>query len=122
MRAADQRAQLFVTHCTGTRKERDRVRWRRDERDAQCRDWDPYPPWKSPATLGWSRLGGADSVAAALALPLAMGSGAPFPHRGLLIYLAFSVILVTLVGQGLTLPLLIRWLGTVGDEAAEREE
>jgi Na+/H+ antiporter len=83
---------------------------------------DPYPPWQYPAILGWCGLRGADTLAAAMAVPLTLQSGAPFPHRDLLIYLAFSVILVTLVGQGLTLPLLIRRLGTVGDDTAEREE
>ena len=88
----------------------------------RIRSRDLYPPWQYPAILGWSGLRGADTLAAALALPLAVGSGAPFPHRGLLIYLAFSVILVSLVGQGLTLPPLIRWLGTDGDAAAGRED
>ena len=42
-----------------------------------------------------------------------------FPERDLVIFLTFSVILATLVGQGLTLPLLIRWLG-VGDDGSSR--
>jgi len=56
------------------------------------------------------------SLFAALALPLA------FPGRGLLIFLTFTVILVTLIGQGLTLPALIRFLGVVDDGSVEHEE
>lgn len=65
---------------------------------------------------------GAVSLAAALALPLQTDAGDPLPGRGLVIFLAFSVILVTLIGQGLTLPALIRALGVVDDGATEHEE
>ena len=65
---------------------------------------------------------GAVSLAAALAVPLETDSGAPFPERDLIIFLAFAVILVTLVGQGLTLAPLIRVLGVEDDGAEEREE
>jgi CPA1 family monovalent cation:H+ antiporter len=61
------------------------------------------------------------SLAAALGLPLAVQGGAPFPERDLVIFLTFSVILATLVGQGLTLPWLIRRLG-VGDDGSEAHE
>jgi CPA1 family monovalent cation:H+ antiporter len=61
---------------------------------------------------------GAVSLAAALAL----STSPPFPERDLLIFLTFVVILATLVGQGLTLPLLIRWLGLGDDGSAEHEE
>jgi len=63
------------------------------------------------------------SLAAALAIPLRTDTGAPFPQRDLLIFLSFSVILVTLVGQGLTLPPLTRRLEVVEPvERAAREE
>jgi CPA1 family monovalent cation:H+ antiporter len=66
---------------------------------------------------------GAVSLAAALAIPLATDAGAAFPHRDLIIFLTFSVILATLILQGLTLPLLIRALGIKDDGAvAAREE
>ena len=65
---------------------------------------------------------GSVSLAAALALPLTTNSGAPFPERDLVIFLAFSVIFATLVLQGLTLPLLIRRLDVHDDGLAEREE
>ena len=58
---------------------------------------------------------GAVSLAAALALPLTTDAGGAFPGRDLIIFLTFSVILVTLVGQGLTLPLLIRLCGLEDD-------
>jgi CPA1 family monovalent cation:H+ antiporter len=64
---------------------------------------------------------GVVSLAAALALPREL-NGAPFPERDLLIFLTFSVILVTLVFQGLSLPLVIRLLGLEEDEQTAREE
>ena len=72
--------------------------------------------------IGWAGMRGAVSLAAALAVPLETDSGAPFPERDLIIFLAFSVILVTLVGQGLTLAPLIKLLGVEDDGAEEREE
>jgi monovalent cation/hydrogen antiporter len=65
---------------------------------------------------------GAVSLAAALALPLETDAGTPFPERDLLIFITFCVILVTVVGQGLTLPLLIRWLRVEDDDSEEQEE
>ena len=59
---------------------------------------------------------GAVSLAAALALPLALDSGAPFPNRDLIQFVAFGVIFITLVGIGLFLPMVVRWLG-VADAA-----
>jgi CPA1 family monovalent cation:H+ antiporter len=51
-----------------------------------------------------------------VAIPPEVASGEPFPDRNLVVFLAFSVIVVTLVGQGLTLPLVIRWLGVAADD------
>jgi Na+/H+ antiporter len=70
----------------------------------------------------WSGMRGAVSLAAALAIPFHTDSGAPFPQRELIIFLTFSVILVTLVGQGLTLPLLLRRLDVADDDTERREE
>jgi CPA1 family monovalent cation:H+ antiporter len=67
-------------------------------------------------------LRGAVSLAAALALPLTTDSGGPFPQRSFLIYLAFCVILATLVLQGLTLPAVIRLLRLEDDGIADKEE
>ena len=74
------------------------------------------PKAKYTAVIAWAGMRGVVSLAAALALPL------DFPERSLIQFLTFCVILATLVGQGLTLPLLIRTLGIhAGDEVAEEE-
>jgi monovalent cation/hydrogen antiporter len=71
--------------------------------------------------VGWAGMRGSVSLAAALAIPLETDAGAPFPGRDLIIFLAFAVILVTLVGQGLTLSPLIEWFG-VHDDGEESHE
>jgi Na+/H+ antiporter len=88
----------------------------------RIRERDPYPPWQYPTLIGWAGLRGAVSLAAALALPLETDAGGPFPDRQLVIYLAFCVILATLVVQGLTLPVVIRILGLEDDGIAAKEE
>jgi Na+/H+ antiporter len=80
----------------------------------------PDPDWKHALIAAWSGLRGSVSLAAALAIPATVSSGMPLAHRHLVIFLTFSVILVTLVGGGLTLPLLIRALD-VHEEAPEEE-
>jgi CPA1 family monovalent cation:H+ antiporter len=80
---------------------------------------DPYPPWQSVAVVGWTGMRGVVSLAAAMAVPTEMASGKEFPHRDLILFLTFGVIFATLVGQGLTLPLLIRALGVDKLAAAE---
>ncbi|NOW95313.1 Na+/H+ antiporter [Mucilaginibacter sp. SG564] len=71
---------------------------------------DNRPGWKGPLLLGWAGMRGVVSLAAALSIPVALHSGAPFPNRSLILFITFSVILVTLILQGLTLPLLIKWV------------
>jgi Na+/H+ antiporter len=78
--------------------------------------------WRGAVFLSWAGMRGAVSLAAALALPLETDSGAPFPGRDLILFLTFSVILATLVGQGLTLPFVIRMLGLEEDGVDERED
>ncbi len=78
--------------------------------------------WQQRLAIGWSGMRGSVSLAAALALPLETDAGAPFPERDLIVFLAFAVILATLVGQGLTLGPLIRRLGIRDDGSEEREE
>jgi len=80
---------------------------------------DPSPPWQWPFALAYTGVRGIVSLAAALAIPFATDSGDPFPDRDLILFLTFSVILVTLVGQGLLLPTVIRALGL--DNAGWRE-
>jgi monovalent cation/hydrogen antiporter len=72
--------------------------------------------------IAWSGMRGAVSLAAALALPLTVNSGAPFPSRNLILFLAFAVIFATLVVQGLSLPVLIKRLRITDEGAAETEE
>lgn len=68
------------------------------------------PGWKLPLVVGWAGMRGVVSLASALAIPLSLDSGAAFPHRNLILFITFVVILVTLVFQGITLPFLIRWV------------
>ncbi|MEJ0036105.1 MAG: Na+/H+ antiporter [Gammaproteobacteria bacterium] len=72
---------------------------------------DPSPPWQFPFALAFTGVRGIVSLAAALAIPLTIEGGAAFPDRDLILFLTFSVVLVTLVGQGLLLPSVIRALG-----------
>ncbi len=88
----------------------------------KVRERDPFPPWQHVAIVSWTGMRGVVSLAIALALPLTIENGSPFPRRDLIIFLTFMVILSTLVLQGLTLPLLIRWLKVVDDGGAEKEE
>lgn len=80
------------------------------------------PDPRSLLVMGWSGMRGVLTLAAALSLPVFTNRGERFPHREAIIFLAFSVILVTLVGQGLTLPVMIRRLGVSEPEGARDEE
>jgi CPA1 family monovalent cation:H+ antiporter len=68
------------------------------------------PTWKGPLIIGWAGMRGVVSLASALSVPLLLNEQTPFPHRNLILFLTFVVILVTLVFQGLTLPWVIRWV------------
>lgn len=67
-----------------------------------------HPGFKTPILLGWCGMRGVVSLAAALSIPVHLSDGTPFPHRDLILFITFVVILITLVGQGLTLPILIK--------------
>ena len=67
--------------------------------------------WKNVLIVAWTGTRGVVSLATAMALPLALSNGKAFPQRDIILFLAFVVIFVTLVVQGLSLPLLIRLLG-----------
>ena len=71
----------------------------------------PSPGWKNPLIIGWEGMRGVVSLATALSIPLYMNDGKAFPHRDLIIFITFVVILITLVFQGLTLPAVIRLTG-----------
>ena len=88
----------------------------------RLRERDPYPPWQQPAFVAWAGMRGAVTLAAALAIPLRTNAGAAFSNRGLIVFLAFSVVLATLVVQGLSLPLVIRALGLEEDVQMELKE
>jgi monovalent cation/hydrogen antiporter len=82
---------------------------------------DPSPPWQWIFLLGFVGVRGVVSLAAALAIPLTTAAGAPFPSRDLILFVTFGVIVVTLIGQGVALPSVVRWLG-LGRAAAEERE
>ncbi|MCC3769779.1 Na+/H+ antiporter [Streptomyces sp. UNOC14_S4] len=77
--------------------------------------------WRETVIMWWSGMRGVASVALALAIPLTTDDGSPFPGRDEIVFVAFAVIMATLVFQGLTLPALVRKLGVQSDTDAERE-
>ncbi|MEU7583441.1 Na+/H+ antiporter [Streptomyces sp. NPDC041068] len=87
------------------------------------RDVDEEIPtsWRETVVMWWSGMRGVASVALALAIPLKTDDGSPFPAREEIIFIAFCVIMATLVAQGLTLPWLVKKLGVRADADAERE-
>ena len=86
------------------------------------RQRDPAPPWRNVALVAWTGMRGVVSLAAALGLPEFLDNRSPFPSHDLILFLTFSVIIATLVVQGLTLPWVVRWLGVRDDGSAAREE
>jgi CPA1 family monovalent cation:H+ antiporter len=88
----------------------------------RLRERDAYPSWRNVTVIAWTGMRGVVSLAAALAVPTTLQSGASFASRPLIIYLTFCVILATLVIQGLTLPFLIRGLQLKDDGESKREE
>jgi monovalent cation/hydrogen antiporter len=86
------------------------------------RERDPTPPWQFITFIGWAGMRGGVTLAAALAIPLTTDAGTAFPDRSLVIFLAFCVVLATLVVQGLSLPGLVRLLRLEEDDVAEARE
>ena len=82
---------------------------------------DPAPSWQGPFVLSFTGVRGIVSLAAALAIPFTIANGAPFPDRDLILFVTFAVILVTLVVQGLLLPIVIRALKLADEGRRERE-
>jgi monovalent cation/hydrogen antiporter len=89
---------------------------------ARFRERDPYPPWWFPVIVSWTGMRGAVSLAAALAIPQTINSGAAFPDRDLIIFLTYGVIAATLILQGLTLPPIIKAIGIEEDGSAAQRE
>jgi CPA1 family monovalent cation:H+ antiporter len=81
----------------------------------RIRERDPMPPWQYPTVIAWAGMRGVVTLAAALALPPALAGGRAYP-RDLFVWLAFSVIVGTLVLQGVTLPAVARMLRIQGDD------
>jgi CPA1 family monovalent cation:H+ antiporter len=86
------------------------------------RDKAPLPPWREIFFVAWTGIRGGDSLVIALALPLTVASGAPFPARSQILFITFAVIFLTLVLQGPTLAPLARLLRLHGDGQSEDEE
>ena len=85
----------------------------------RLRERDPAPSWRVTFVLAFTGVRGAVSLAAALALPLALPGGEGFPYRDMILFVAFGVIFITLVGLGSGLPLVVRWLGVAKDSRKE---
>jgi CPA1 family monovalent cation:H+ antiporter len=85
----------------------------------RTRERDPAPSWQTTFVVAFTGVRGAVSLAAALALPLALPGGEGFPHRDMILFVAFGVIFITLVGLGSGLPVVVRWLGVTKDGRKE---
>jgi CPA1 family monovalent cation:H+ antiporter len=85
----------------------------------RVRTRDPSPPWQNAFVLAFTGVRGAVSLAAALAIPFALPDGEGFPYRDLILFVTFGVIFITLVGFGLALPPVVRWLGVAETGRAE---
>ena len=68
--------------------------------------------FKSSLIISWSGMRGIVSLAIAIGLPATLANGSPFPERNAIIFISVVVVLLTLIGQGLTLPWLVRLLKT----------
>ncbi|WP_020177964.1 Na+/H+ antiporter [Methylopila sp. M107] len=79
------------------------------------------PTLQGGVVISWAGMRGIVTLAAAFAVPETLSDGAPFPHRDLILLCAFTVVLGTLVIQGLTLAPLIAWLGLKDDDPVGRE-
>ncbi len=81
---------------------------------------DPYPPWQQPFLVAWSGMRGAISIAAALIIPTG-SNGITSEQKQLIVFLTFSVVLATLIVQGLSLPWVLSLLGMSDDYRRETE-
>jgi Na+/H+ antiporter len=78
--------------------------------------------WREGVVIGWAGVRGGVSLAAAMAVPLQLADGSPFPDRDLVIVAAAAVIVVTLILQGMSLPWLLRRLGIAREDTREQEQ
>jgi monovalent cation/hydrogen antiporter len=84
-----------------------------DRRKSQVGLW---VGWRIRTAAGWTGFRGAVSLAAALAVPLPAVTGRPVQERDLIIFCTAVVIVLIMLVQGTTLPLIVRWAGLVGDQ------
>jgi CPA1 family monovalent cation:H+ antiporter len=106
-------AGAYTQNITGHKGEPSRLKEAADERKNT---------WKNVLIVAWTGTRGIVSLATALALPLTLAGGRPFPQRSLILFLTFVVIFVTLIVQGLSLPLLIRILNVKPAARPDKEE
>ncbi len=78
--------------------------------------------WQNVFIVAWSGMRGVVSLASGLAVPLTLTDGSAFPHRNLILFITFVVILFTLVLQGLSLPMMLRWLKIEDDGENVQEQ
>lgn len=82
----------------------------------KIRSTQPKPSWKEPFIISFAAMRGVVSLAAALSIPLTLPGGEAFPHRNIILFVTFVIILITLVGQGLLLPPVLKWIKVEDDE------
>lgn len=87
----------------------------------KIRTREPNPGLKTIFIVGWSGMRGVVSLASALSIPMLLTDGTTFPHRNMILFISFVVILFTLVIQGLTLPFIIRKLDITIKENEEEQ-
>lgn len=83
---------------------------------------DPMPSWKILFVVGWSGMRGIVSLAAALSIPFVMSEGVIFPHRDLIIFITYCVIVITLIVPTISLPIILNNLHLPGEVNDMREE
>jgi len=81
---------------------------------------DPVPPWQQIFLIAFTGVRGAVPLAAALGIPLVLSDGTPFPYRTEILAVTFGIIIVTLIGTGLSVPAVVRWLRLAGYAVDER--
>jgi len=82
------------------------------------------PGWRNPLIIGWVGMRGVVSLASALSIPLLLDNGKAFPNRNLILFITFVTIIITLVGQGLVLPWMIRKVkpdGNIDDKPNDQQ-
>lgn len=87
----------------------------------KVREENPKPDWKEPFIISFAAMRGVVSLAAALSIPVYISPGEAFPHRNIILFVTFVIILITLVGQGLLLSPILKFL-KIEDAGSELPE